>query len=285
MGKKIEKELKELNKRKEQAERAKANAVKAAKALPAIEKELAHTNWSISVLEKMRNIPDEIVSDDLLKAIEAENKVFRQIYAPLLENDFKSLPTVPTTYSSTASSFTLLNEVSNSEYYKKGGYTWAEGSKVEYESLLEKEHRNDNLIILLKLLNSTISKLFEDARKHLTNVINGLIQPKDYAFELRTIMDKVKGELKQAFLRGQKVKGNNILKAIGEATLKNDNSPFYELYQLKSEEFKRLKDNLSEMGKLRKVVNSSDMKSIFIEFADNLNIIMTLLSPYINAKR
>lgn len=274
MNKKTERTLKELGKRLDQSNKAITNAKHASKLIPFIEKDREYIKWQINALRKM---PEEMkLSNDYIRLTKTENRTFRTIYKPLIDNKIGDIPEILTTTSGSGATYAIAYAVSNNQQLPQNYGTWAHNSMKKYNLLAQKYKLQQDLKNLINRLNPDLAGEFEQAINDLAKIPSGIIKISDLAFRFRTIMEKIKGDLKTIIIQEQ-VKGNKIFDELAYNFTGKNGGDDQKLFENEVGIYNDLHNEFSDIGKLNKMSNALDFQSLAIRFENNLYSILSIL--------
>lgn len=218
-----------LSARKKQSEIARDRARNHANSIPALERTIAMTESLKSAFENIPDDPNFPIPENLVKTIKAENDFFDSNYEDLLKgSQFREVADTSVGVSGMTGSRDYFYHHTQNSHYQQMKYTWAEENIYNFAELFSKQKRLKDTANMLNKLNPGLSHSFNNLTNDVLKLKSNIAKSEDLAFRMRTIMEKVKGELNVKILAGMQVKANLIFDSIAKKHVDNDiTSPTY----------------------------------------------------------
>ncbi|MBN2603725.1 MAG: hypothetical protein JXA91_06310 [Candidatus Thermoplasmatota archaeon] len=272
-----------MQERKIQSENALKNAQNIKKIVPKLEEAKNYADWGIQAFSQIPDKPEFEIPDSVVEIAEAENIIFRNNYSFLSISDYSMSTTMSSIgLSGCMVSIGYFNDSTTKQVYNNGNNLWAHDAINSFGKIIEQQQKEIKVIAFVTALNNAHKSLVESIINDMPNVKHDITVLQDFCLRMRTVMEKVNGELKQRLPNKIGVQSGitNLLNAVCLQLVTSDTtSSEYILFQMHINTFASLWKTLSGDGKYNNPVTLIQVQSYYFQFIEILNAIQDSLKP------
>jgi hypothetical protein len=237
---------------------------------PVLERDLLMTDWALKTIKQTPDDLTSIYSGYLYDTILIESKYIEDNYKPILAVNPNLIYPSSSSTSSFSEIYTAICNANNNTLAD-----WSKTQLIEYDKIKEEDYLKEEISkYLLSFTNKELPGLFTDINNSILSAITDYTLLTGISFNIRTLMEKIRGELKEK-RHNKKIDPakNKIFEHLASEVC-IPNSSEYNLIMLHSTNFNNIHTDLTNFGKINTGTTYDKLYILYIKFLYNIEALL-----------